>query len=148
MKQRIEITTFPHDFQKKNLVTISDRTGHYDLYKCSKCGIEGKRFGFGDMLILTKDYSEKIIKNCNGKTTEIPTLYGRKIQITRCWGNGKIFENLIPESFHRVVPAPAPFKDDLKGVWVMGVGEPVKILNQEFTLIPKIEKSKRGKLKY
>jgi hypothetical protein len=146
MKQRIEITTFPHDFQKKNLVTISDRTGHYDLYKCSKCGIEGKRYGLGNMLTLTKDYSEKIIKECNGIAPEIPTLYGRKIQITTCYAQGKQFANLIPDSFHRVVPAPALYKDDLKGVWVMGVSEPVKILNQEFILIPKIEKSKRGKL--
>jgi hypothetical protein len=145
MKQRIEIDTFPHDFQKKNLVTISDRTGHYDLLKCSKCGIEGKRFGLGQMLTLTKDYSENIIKNCDGTDQEIITFYGRKIQITKCYAQGKQFENLTSCSFHWVIPAPSPYKDDLKGVWVMGISEPVKVLNNEYVLIPKIEKSKRLK---
>lgn len=34
-----------HDFKKSNLITISDRSGTYDTYRCSKCGATAKRFG-------------------------------------------------------------------------------------------------------
>jgi hypothetical protein len=37
----------PHDWQKTNLITVSDGEGMYDTYQCSRCGITGKRFGFG-----------------------------------------------------------------------------------------------------
>jgi hypothetical protein len=122
-----------------------DKTGSYDLYKCKNCGIEGKRYGFSDFLILNENCSPSKIEKCDGRIINIPTFYGRKIQITKCYAQGKAFENLIPDSFHRVISAPSPYKDDSNGVWVMGVGEPVKILNQEYVFAPKLEKSKRIK---
>lgn len=42
---------YDHDYMKKNLVTISDRTGMYDLLICMKCGKSKKRYG------LTVDFS-------------------------------------------------------------------------------------------
>lgn len=35
----------PHEWHKKNLVTISDRTGSYDRWACELCGTELKRYG-------------------------------------------------------------------------------------------------------
>lgn len=35
----------PHDWRKRNLVTISDRSGLYDLWGCKLCGEEEKRYG-------------------------------------------------------------------------------------------------------
>lgn len=35
----------PHEWEKANLVTISDSTGMYDLHKCIHCGIKEKSYG-------------------------------------------------------------------------------------------------------
>ena len=56
----------------------------------------------------------------------------RKIKITHCEAFGIQFENLVDGSIHEVIKTPSGYKNDSKGVWVMGVGEPVKVLNREF----------------
>lgn len=126
----IEINHGGHDWQKKNLVTLSGRKGSYDIMKCSKCGIEGKRRTF-NTITLKASYNLEKINNCNG-VHDIP----QKIQITICGGFGKQFSNLTPNSIHDVVEPPAPYKNDSSGVWVMGVGEPVKVLHNEFKKVP------------
>lgn len=40
---RVE-TQREHDWEKKNLVTIFNKKGSYDLYRCQSCGAEVKRF--------------------------------------------------------------------------------------------------------
>ena len=64
-----------------------------------------------------------------------------KIQITECKAFGKFFENLTPGSIHEVLTAPegkltpessAEGKRTEGGVWVMGVGEPVFVLDGEY----------------
>ena len=58
---------------------------------------------------------------------------GQKIKITYCQAFGKQFENLTPDSIHDVIETPDRHKNsEMKGVWVMGVGEPVKVLNEEY----------------
>ena len=49
-----------------------------------------------------------------------------KIQITECKAFGKFFENLTP-----VLTAPEGGRTE-GGVWVMGVGDPVFILDGEY----------------
>lgn len=34
-----------HNFEKRNLMTLEDGKGTYDLYVCTKCGLQGKRRG-------------------------------------------------------------------------------------------------------
>ncbi len=76
-----------------------------------------------------------------------------KIQITECKAFGKFFENLTPGSIHEVLTlqavrrrttillTPGSIHEVLTapeggrtegGVWVMGVGEPVFVLNGEY----------------
>jgi len=56
-----------------------------------------------------------------------------KIKITKCLAFGKQFENLTPDSVHDVIEAPERYKSSkVVGVWVMGVGEPVKVLPNEY----------------
>jgi len=55
----------------------------------------------------------------------------KRIRITRCEGVGRIFGNITSGSEHVVIDPPAG-KDDKRGVWVMGVGEPVLVLHREF----------------
>jgi hypothetical protein len=98
--------------------------------KCSKCGIEGKRHTF-NTITLKASYSLEKINNCNG-VHDIP----QKIQITLCTAHGEKFSNLTPDSTHLVVTPPTGQRNDSSGVWVMGVGEPVKVLYNEFKKLP------------
>lgn len=118
----------PHKFQKKNLVTQQDRKGFFDLFVCSKCGIQGKSRKL-TVIEIPSSVSKEKVYNCNGVVEEKP----KKIKVIRCTALGKAFANLTPDSEHNVVKPPDPYKDDHKGVWVMGVDEPVKLLNHEFT---------------
>lgn len=45
--EKVSDLTFKHDWEKTNLMTISDRTGMYDTYRCAACGITAKRYGIG-----------------------------------------------------------------------------------------------------
>ena len=44
-----------HDFIKKNLMTLEDSRGCYDLYVCSKCGLKGKRRGISNTIEIRKN---------------------------------------------------------------------------------------------
>lgn len=115
-----------HNFVKKNLMTLKDRKGHYDDMVCSKCDLKAKRRGFVDVEIDGRTSDDQVF-NCITDNKKI-----RKIRITNCYARGAQFGNLTPNSQHEVVTLPDGYKNDAKGVWVMGVGEPVKVLHDEF----------------
>lgn len=118
-----------HNWEKQNLVTLKDRKGHYDKMKCSNCGMEGKRYGF-ESIEVSERYKFENVHLCPKKQeVSIP----RQIKIRYCNANGNQFKNLLPESIHNVVEPPQGYKNDHTGVWVMGVGEPVKVLSSEFS---------------
>ena len=65
-----------------------------------------------------------------------PKKTNKKIMITYCNAFGKQFENLTPNSVHEVIEAPERYKKSkVEGVWVMGVGEPVKVLEEEYITV-------------
>lgn len=57
-----------------------------------------------------------------------------KIKITRYTAFGPAFKNLVPGSEHMII-APPKGQDNERGVWVMGVGEPVLVLFREFEYV-------------
>jgi len=113
-----------HDFEKQNLVTLKDRKGLYDLYKCSECGLTGKAYTLTEITV-----SERI-KSASASCPKAKKT--QRIKITFCHAVGKAFANLTPGSVHDVVETPADDSGRLAGVWVMGVGEPVKVLVDEY----------------
>jgi len=115
-----------HNFEKQNMMTKFDRRGSYDEFKCSLCGLSGKAYNLKEVFVSEK--SAKKAHNCPKANTPI------KIQITQCGAFGKLFKNLIPRSIHYVVPTPEGH-DNSGGVWVMGVGEPVKVLFDEYEVV-------------
>lgn len=122
---QLSLNSSGHDFKKQNLVTERDSRGHYDRYKCTHCGLEGKSRSLGNISIRR-----------NKKCSYVPELAViKEIEVIHCAAVGKHFSNLKPKSKHKTVKAPAPYKDDESGVWVMGVGEPVKLLNNEFKIL-------------
>jgi transcription elongation factor Elf1 len=112
-----------HVFEKQNLVTVVKGRKNYDTYKCTICGITVKSYG------LSTPHSTKLCKEI-----EKPEPSG-SIKIIDCYACGKQFANLIPDSIHTIIDPPSGYVNNDKGVWVMGVGEPVKVLNDEFILL-------------
>tara|TARA_R110000744_G_scaffold195512_1_gene314581 strand:+ start:34688 stop:35083 length:396 start_codon:yes stop_codon:yes gene_type:complete len=124
----VNIRESRHDWSKQNLVTIVKNGKNYDEMTCSNCGIKGKRHGFTTVEV-SETYNREKAFNC----PEAPALkIAKKIRITFCNAQGPAFANVIPDSVHDVIDPPAEYKNHNKGVWVMGFGEPVKVLSNEY----------------
>lgn len=120
----IHISQSGHDFEKTNLVTLR---GGYDNLKCKLCGLKARRQRLDGTALVSSSYSHSKANNCpNQKPVE-----SSRVRVIRCGAFGKIFSNLTPGSEHNVVPTPKGERAG-GGVWVMGVGEPVKLINGEF----------------
>lgn len=126
---KLEIAKYGHKWEKKNLVTISAAKSMYDIYQCSKCELKGRSYQIG-IIVVKSSYSKSKIYGCNNVPQEI-----RKVRINRCGAFGPAFANLTPGSEHNVIDPPAGYKNDGSGLWVMGVGEPVCVLANEFTIL-------------
>jgi len=122
------ITLSPiHDFKKTNSVTIHKRGEMYDTYKCTRCGIEGKRTSLAPILQLNKEYPLEKICNCTGFD------YTNKfIKIIQCNASGTQWSNLTPSSIHTIIDPPSGYANGDNGVWVTGNGADVKVLFDEF----------------
>ena len=120
-----------HNWEKQNLVTIIKGGKSYDEMKCSGCGMQGKTHRLTN-IILKGSYSVSGVRRCKaaGKF-EVPS----RIRITNCVAHGEQFANLVNDSEHDVVAPPESYNNDEDGVWVMGVGESVKVLNNEYLKI-------------
>lgn len=57
-----------------------------------------------------------------------------KIKIIHCSAYGQQFKNLKDGSIHDVIKPPKG-KEHLDGWWVMGVGEPIRVLKYEAIVI-------------
>lgn len=124
------IRTSGHIWEKQNLVTIGRGGRMYDEMICKNCGMKGKRYGFTSVEVSEK-YKIENVQRCPNASQVIPG----KVKITRCTATGKAFDNLLPDTVHEVVTPPDGYKNDHTGVWVMGVGEPVKVLSNEFIIL-------------
>jgi len=116
-----------HKFEKENLVTLKEG---YDLLRCSICGLKAKRRGISEIVEIDGRVSNERIRKCSGvKENEY---IGRKIKITQCTAVGNAFSNITPNSIHEIIKPPGEYVNGDRGVWVMGNGEPVKVLFDEF----------------
>lgn len=118
----------PHDFRRTNPVTLEDKEGFYDLYECEYCRLTGKRRNLAGELHVDGRLSDKRIKECPDAHKK-PTI--THVTVRKCNAVGGQFDNLKPGSIHEIIPPPER-QDNTGGLWVMGVGEPVKLLFGEF----------------
>lgn len=116
----------PHNWVKLNNVTLEDGRGYYDKYECKKCGIKGKRRNVARIKVDGRHSDEKI-KNCDGNFPKYIEITNKGVQ-----NAGSQFKNLKPGTKHNVVTPPEGYTNSPSGVWVQGVGEPVKVLAHEF----------------
>ncbi len=110
-----------HNWEKTNLVTKEGKE-LYDTYQCRQCGLKAKMVSFG-ILQISERYRKKF-EHCIGVKK------AKQIEIIKCEAVGPQFANLVPGSMHDIISPPAGY-DNKGGVWVMGVGEPVKVLFRE-----------------
>ncbi len=58
-------TRAKHDWVKTNLTTIIQRGRIYDSYRCTCCGITGKRHGIGGLCLDPKFARAKVYRRCD-----------------------------------------------------------------------------------
>jgi len=64
-----------HAYSKQNLYTLSDHRGHFDLVKCTRCGVVARRYGV-DRLVRQTPYRAKKFQYCG--PTSPTTLAGSR----------------------------------------------------------------------
>lgn len=131
---KIPLKTSNHSWSKKNLVTITTGKRSHDLVFCDKCGIKGKRYNLAEVEIDGR-YSEAKVLSCPFSEISNDNTTAQKVKVIKCDAFGKAFANMTKDSEHDVVTPPDGYQNDHKGVWVMGVGEPIKLLNGEYTVV-------------
>ncbi len=119
-----------HEWEKQNLITQKDRKGSCDFYKCRRCGLKGKSRLLG--LIEINSNSIKKAKKCPNRI--IKNNVGREIEITYCSAVGDAFSNCTSGSKHKLIEPPKD-REDRSEVWIMGVGEPIRLMDEEFKFI-------------
>ena len=124
--RKVKMNYGSHHWEKQNMMTKKDRNGMFDEYVCSCCGIKGKSYTLGYIDVLNR-YDAKLRK-CKGaqKTT--------RVKVVHCEAVGPQFSNLTDGSIHDVITPPSGQKNK-RGEWVMGVGEPVLLLANEYIYI-------------
>lgn len=124
-----DIKTSGHVWSKQNLVTLNRRGKMFDEMLCENCGMKGRRYGFVSVEV-SESYKLENVRLCpKAKPTEVP----QRVKVIKCNAQGGAFSNITPDSVHKVITAPIGHNNDRYGVWVMGNGEPVKLLINEFT---------------
>ena len=125
------IKTSQHVWEKQNLATVSRRGKMFDEMVCKNCKMKGRRHGFV-VVSVSESYKSENVHLCpKAKTIELP----KQVKVTQCSAYGKVFANLTPNSIHDIIAPPNSYKNDHTGVWVMGIGEPVKLVTGEFSKV-------------
>ncbi len=122
----VELSMGGHKWEKQNLTTVSKGERSYDLYKCKACGITGKSYQIGYITVCEKE--TKKMEKCKGYNC---MSVKRRIKVLNCRAFGPQFENMVPGSVHDII-APPDGKNNKRGEWVMGIGEPVLLLAGEY----------------
>lgn len=129
--KKLQITHPLHKFAKTNFVTQWDKIGLYDEWICENCGIKGKKYSLANTLFFPENTPDSLLKNCSGSSEFKDNYVGKSVVISTFTGEGSAFANITPDSVHQIVIPPQGYFNGDNGVWVMGIGEPVKILNRE-----------------
>jgi hypothetical protein len=118
-----------HNFKKTHEFTTSDRYETYDHFKCTRCGLIGRRLYSQDQFILVSDtFSQKRIKHCE-RNNFVDKYLGKIIQ-TICKIHN--FPQIETYSKHEIVKPPIGEVNGERGVWIELDKKPFKITDDEF----------------
>ena len=133
--------------------------GKYHLYKCTRCGITGRRYYDGKFICIHKQYGQKKFSKCNmedneenviGKYIKIVGLihYHRRVESSPRPKAEYKDKTLYVGSIHRILDdSNFNIPNNSRGVWVMGKKEPIRIVNFEFEFASKSKRTKHKKHK-
>lgn len=65
ISETMKKSKMPHEWIKQNIVTVIWRGVSYDIMRCAKCGITGKRFGLSGVILRDSKYKAKKYNNCD-----------------------------------------------------------------------------------
>jgi len=132
---KIDLNKTSHEFEKEQLIVKSDSSGTYVVYKCKRCGLGARKYKDSDLLIVRsrKKLTDEQLLRCSKEIISIPAKRIRVLHKPNI--ANPAFDNLIVGSEHECIPPPPGQPNRLPGVWVNGIGEPVKLLNGEFEWI-------------
>ncbi len=125
---RQSLETGHHEWDKLNTVTQKYGNKHYDIYKCKNCGIEGKSYQIGEIYLPNR---------FKKKSSSCPCVQQRKhtkLRVLCCTAFFPEFDNIIQGCILDILPPP-PGEDNKLGEWVMGVSQPVLLLEGEFEYV-------------
>lgn len=129
---KVEITGV-HQFVKTHDFTKSDRLESYDAYRCTRCGLLGRRLSNRDSFILVSDtFSETRIQKCQ-RDDFFDKYAGREIQTVRAI---KAAVKIPAYSVHKIISAPKGQVNGERGIWVNVDGKYFKILDDEYIFYP------------
>jgi hypothetical protein len=57
-----------HNWEKQNAYTVVGKHSVHDVYRCSACGITGKRFGLSADVVRDNQYKATKYEYCSGKS--------------------------------------------------------------------------------
>ena len=123
-------------FEPKELVELS----HHNFFELNRMysddDVENTKFDFSKE---TKSYLNKIKQDNEYRNSAKGRKTGRKIKILACTAFGSAFENLPIGEIVDEIDMSASDANLYQGVWVMGNGEPIKLINSadidEFEII-------------
>ena len=136
-KQKIEISMSfgRHTWEKTNLITIYKDKQVYNTYQCS-CGLKGKRHGLSDRIFIESGNFDFLQQCPNAEMirTTSPKGVDRFIKIIHCFTSGPQFQNCTDGSVHKIISPPENWSIEAKtsGVCIMGISEPIRLLDNEF----------------
>lgn len=124
-----------HSFEK--ISTKEDSHGEkYDLCRCKKCGLEGRKYDNENCVTILRKYTDKQIHLCDSDLKYCADPFvGKHIKITQCNAFGARYNNCKPNTFHTIIEPPFGYRNGDRGVYVKGVCEPVKVFFDEFVFV-------------
>ena len=125
---RQSIETGHHEWEKQNIVTRKYGKKLYDIYRCKNCGIEGKSYQIGTISIQNRFYKKA---PCCPYTTE--KAYKVESFMLYRLSHQSLITSL--KVVFLTFSLPPPGEDNKLGEWVMGVSQPVLLLDGEFEYI-------------
>ncbi|WP_291566730.1 MULTISPECIES: hypothetical protein [unclassified Clostridium] len=63
-----------HTWEKQNLFTLKNINGYYDVMKCSRCEVTGKRYGLNEYVKRDSKYKAKCYETCEGSIKQLAKL--------------------------------------------------------------------------
>ena len=141
--KEINVTLGIHDWTR---LDGPDKYG-VDRYQCKRCKMIGYRVGFSSIIRVDQPTDDYLINNCTIPDQMKYRQHETQLRIFHCAkADQPAYANITPQSVHHIIDPPEGERNWDNGVWVMGVGKPVKLLYREFFVEPILARPKMTRI--